>query len=49
MKQSIFSEILLEILSVSGLIAMVVFLIYGMLRGYLMEKEVRLRNRRKYS
>jgi len=25
------------------------FLIYGMLRGYFMEKDMRLRNRRKYS
>ena len=48
MNYSTFSDILLHIFSFLSVLAISGFLLYGMYKGYILEKEFRLRNRRKY-
>ena len=49
MEYTSITQSLLNILGVLGLIFITAFLMYGMLKGFYMEKEARLRNRRRYS
>ncbi|HRO43782.1 MAG TPA: hypothetical protein PL009_13170 [Flavipsychrobacter sp.] len=44
-----FTQALLNLLAILGIAFVVCFLFYGMLKGVNMEKEMRLRNRRRYS
>ena len=49
MEYSSISHVLLNILSVVALLLIIAFLTYGMLKGMNMEREARLRNKRRYS
>ena len=49
MEYSSISHVLLNSLSVVALLLIIAFLTYGMLKGMNMEREARLRNRRRYS
>jgi len=44
-----FTQLLLNVLAFAGIAFVICFLIYGMLKGMNMEKEMRLKNRRRYS
>lgn len=49
MEYTSITQSLLNIIGILGLLLITAFLMYGMLKGYYMEKEARLRNRRRYS
>jgi hypothetical protein len=49
MEYTSITQALLNIVGILGLIFIIAFLMYGMLKGLNMEKEARLRNRRRYS
>jgi hypothetical protein len=43
------TQLLLNVFGILGLLLVMAFLMYGMLKGLNMEKEARMRNRRRYS
>jgi hypothetical protein len=43
-----FAHAVLSLLAVLAVVFIVCFLLYGMCKGYNMEKDMRLRNRRRY-
>jgi len=44
-----FTQLLLNVLAVAAITFVICFLLYGMLKGVNLEKEMRIRNRRRYS